>query len=130
MKSLVPGGAAVTEEIVPGYKFSRASYVLSLLRPQIFSELELKKHGLKVYLREIGRYTPIRPDLVQPGKPASLILGMCGKMNKENISKFSEEDAEAYEAYEQELEQFVKAIDPLLDTDAIDVRYTGIQNTS
>ena len=76
-----------------------------------------------MYLREIGRYTPIRPDLVQPGKPASLILGMCGKMNKENISKFSEEDAEAYEVYEQELEQFVKAIDPLLDTEAIDVRY-------
>lgn len=44
----VLGGAAVTEEIVPGYKFSRASYVLSLLRPQIFTDLELKKHGLKV----------------------------------------------------------------------------------
>ena len=44
----VLGGAAVTEEIVPGYKFSRASYVLSLLRPQIFADLELKKHGLKV----------------------------------------------------------------------------------
>ena len=77
-----------------------------------------------MYLRDIGRYTPIRPDLVQPGKPASLILGMCGKMNKENIRKFSEKDAEAFEAYEQELEQFVKAIDPLLDTDAIDIRST------
>ena len=42
------GGASVTEEIVPGFKFSRASYVLSLLRPQIFKDLELKKHGLKV----------------------------------------------------------------------------------
>ena len=38
----------MTEEIVPGFKFSRASYVLSLLRPQIMNELELKKHGLKV----------------------------------------------------------------------------------
>ena len=44
----VLGGAAVTEEIVAGYKFSRASYNLSLLRPQIFSDLELKKYGLKV----------------------------------------------------------------------------------
>ena len=35
------GGAAVTEEIVPGYKFSRASYVLSLLRPTVIKELEL-----------------------------------------------------------------------------------------
>lgn len=36
------GGAAVTEEIVPGFKFSRASYLLSLLRPVVVKELELK----------------------------------------------------------------------------------------
>ena len=29
----VLGGAAVTEEIIPGYKFSVCSYVVSLLRP-------------------------------------------------------------------------------------------------
>lgn len=38
----VLGGAAVTEEIVPGFKFSRASYLLSLLRPTVFKDLELK----------------------------------------------------------------------------------------
>ncbi|XP_012999033.1 pyridine nucleotide-disulfide oxidoreductase domain-containing protein 2 isoform X2 [Cavia porcellus] len=38
----VIGGASVTEEIIPGFKFSRASYLLSLLRPQIYTELELK----------------------------------------------------------------------------------------
>ena len=73
-------------------------------------------------MRDIGRYTPIRPDLVQPGKPTSLIMGSCGKMNRENISRFSEKDAPAFEAFEQELEEIVKAIDPLLDTAAIDVR--------
>ncbi len=36
------GGAAVTEEIIPGFKFSRASYLLSLLRPQVVKDLELK----------------------------------------------------------------------------------------
>jgi phytoene dehydrogenase-like protein len=41
-KRHVVGGAAVTEEIVPGFKFSRASYVFSLLRPHISSDLELK----------------------------------------------------------------------------------------
>jgi heterodisulfide reductase subunit A-like polyferredoxin len=41
-KRHVVGGAAVTEEIVPGFKFSRASYLLSLLRPHIYSDLELK----------------------------------------------------------------------------------------
>lgn len=31
----VIGGAAVTEELIPGFKFSRCSYLLSLLRPSI-----------------------------------------------------------------------------------------------
>lgn len=44
-KRHVLGGAAVTEEIVPGFKFSRASYLLSLLRPVIVKDLELKVKG-------------------------------------------------------------------------------------
>ena len=76
----------------------------------------------KVYLRDPSNYTPIRPEWVQPGKPSSLLLGMCEKMNKENISKFSKKDAIAYQEYEHELEQFVKAVDPLLDAAAVDVR--------
>ena len=39
------GGATVTEEVVPGFKFSVFSYVVSLLRPEIIEELELPKHG-------------------------------------------------------------------------------------
>ena len=44
------GGAAVSEEIVPGYRFSVFSYVVSLLRPEIIRELELPKHGLEIRL--------------------------------------------------------------------------------
>src|SRR5512134_1210786 len=44
----VLGGAAVTEEIFPGFKFSEFSYVVSLLRPEIIRELELPKHGLRI----------------------------------------------------------------------------------
>ena len=53
-KRHIIGGAAVTEEIVPGFKFSRASYLLSLLRPQIMTDLELKKHGLKVNYKNVN----------------------------------------------------------------------------
>jgi phytoene dehydrogenase-like protein len=42
------GGAAVTEEIFPGFKFSVFSYVVSLLRPEIIRDLELPKHGLQI----------------------------------------------------------------------------------
>ena len=41
----VLGGAAVTEEVFPGFKFSVCSYVVSLLRPEIIRELDLPRHG-------------------------------------------------------------------------------------
>src|SRR5262245_56118877 len=44
----VLGGAAVTEEIHPGFKFTVCSYVVSLLRPEVIRELELAKHGLHI----------------------------------------------------------------------------------
>src|SRR6058998_290232 len=42
------GGAAVTEEVFPGFRFSVASYVVSLLRPEIIRELDLPRHGMEI----------------------------------------------------------------------------------
>ncbi len=44
----VLGGAAVTEEPWPGYRISSAAYVVSLMPPQIVSELELERFGYRV----------------------------------------------------------------------------------
>ena len=41
----IVGGAAVTEEFHPGYRNSIASYVVSLLRPEVIRDLELHQHG-------------------------------------------------------------------------------------
>ena len=41
------GGAAVSEETVPGFTFSTFSYVVSLFRPHIVRQLDLVKHGLQ-----------------------------------------------------------------------------------
>ena len=54
----VVGGAAVTEEIFPGFKFSVCSYVVSLLRPEIIRELELAQHGLEILPLD-GTFTPM-----------------------------------------------------------------------
>ena len=54
----VLGGAAVTEEIVPGFRFSVASYVVSLLRPEIIRELDLPRHGLEILPLD-GTLTPL-----------------------------------------------------------------------
>jgi phytoene dehydrogenase-like protein len=43
----VVGGAAVTEEIAPGFRASSASYVVSLLRDEIVRDLDLKRHGFE-----------------------------------------------------------------------------------
>src|ERR687893_1261574 len=54
------GGAAVTEELFPGFRFSVFSYVVSLLRPEIIRELDLPRHGLDILPLD-GTFTPLRP---------------------------------------------------------------------
>jgi hypothetical protein len=69
-KRHVVGGAAVTEEIVPGFKFSRASYLLSLLRPHIYSDLELKVCMYDTFIdlsikAVLQRFFPLRTHFLQ-----------------------------------------------------------------
>ena len=54
----VLGGAAVTEEIIPGFLFSECSYVVSLLRPEIIRELDLPRHGLEILPLD-GTFSPM-----------------------------------------------------------------------
>ncbi|XP_053306163.1 pyridine nucleotide-disulfide oxidoreductase domain-containing protein 2 [Spea bombifrons] len=115
----VVGGAAVTEEIIPGFKFSRASYLLSLLRPQIYKDLELKKHGLKIYFRNPHSFTPLLED-INGQRPRSLVLGSDMTENQKQIAQFSEKDAKAYPEYEDFMNRLVAAIDPLLDSSPVD----------
>src|SRR5262249_2741747 len=87
------GGACVTEEIWPGYKVSTASYVNSLLRPEIIRDLELKRHGFQMLPRNPASFTPF-PD----GR--YLIMGPDPELNRREVSKFSTKDAEALPRYE------------------------------
>ncbi|KAI9166218.1 hypothetical protein LWI28_028119 [Acer negundo] len=105
----VIGGAAVTEELVPGFKFSRCSYLQSLLRPSIISELELARHGLKLLKRSPSSFTPCLDGRY-------LLLGPDKELNHSEISKFSKRDADAYSIYESQLMRFCKFMDPLLDS--------------
>ncbi len=50
-----------------------------------------------------------------PGGPKSLTLGSDAAENKRQIGRFSSADAESFGRYEEQLEQFVDTIDPLLD---------------
>ena len=112
------GGAAVTEEIVPGFKFSRASYLAGLLRPQIIKDLDLERHGLKFLPRNPSSFTPVR----ESDKPY-LLLGDDTNMNTQSISQFSKSDAVAFEEYEAFLGKVRNIIQPLLDSHPPD--FTG-----
>lgn len=86
----VLGGAAVTEELIPGFKFSRCSYLQSLLRPSIIKELELERHGMKMLKRvPASSFTPCLDGRY-------LLLGPDKELNRSEISKFSLNDADAY----------------------------------
>ncbi|XP_004370070.1 pyridine nucleotide-disulfide oxidoreductase domain-containing protein 2 [Trichechus manatus latirostris] len=117
----VIGGAAVTEEIIPGFKFSRASYLLSLLRPQIYTDLELKKHGLRLHLRNPYSFTPMQEEGTGGKVPRSLLLGTDMAENQKQIAQFSLKDAQAFPRYEEFMNRLVSAIDPLLDTAPVDM---------
>ena len=55
------GGATITEEIIPGFKFSRLAYVNSLFRPEIIRELRLQTYGFQLLPRNPASFTPF-PD--------------------------------------------------------------------
>jgi phytoene dehydrogenase-like protein len=84
----VLGGAAVTEELYPGFKFSVCSYVVSLFRPHIIRELNLTKHGLQLIPLECS----FTPHLDGPG----LVRWPDAHRTRREVARFSPKDAEIY----------------------------------
>ena len=56
----VVGGAAITEEFHPGFRNSVYSYGVSLLHPDVISDLELGRHGLEILERPADYRMPVR----------------------------------------------------------------------
>ncbi len=108
------GGCSVTEELWPGYKISTASYVVSLLLPEIINDLQLKQNGLKILPRVPSSFTPMRDG-------RHLILGADESENHKQISKFSSKDAAAFARYETLLEQIAVHLEPILNESAPDL---------
>ena len=102
----VLGGAAVTEEIYPGFKYSVCSYVVSLLRPEVIRDLELPKYDLEIVPLD-STFTPM---------PDGNYLFRCGDhaRTRREIARHSLTDAEAYEQYGQLMVQMAMAVKPLL----------------
>ena len=102
------GGAAITEELVPGFSFTTFSYALSLLRPEIIHELDLVRHGFMPLLMS----TTFAP--MENGD--YLLLGQDRGENLREIARHSKHDADAYDQFEHDVSMVCQAIKPLLDT--------------
>jgi phytoene dehydrogenase-like protein len=110
----VLGGAAVTEEIVPGFRFSVASYVVSLLRPEVIRDLDLPKHGLDILPLD-GTFTPLRPGEGPKAGGGDYLwrTNDHGRTVRE-LRRWSKNDAEAYEEYGQLMVEMARFIKPIL----------------
>jgi phytoene dehydrogenase-like protein len=103
----VVGGAAITEELRPGFWFTTFSYALSLLRPDIIHDLELTKHGFMPLLM---------PSTFAPMENGDyLLLGQDRGENIQEIARHSRHDADAYDAFEHDISRVLQVIKPLLD---------------
>jgi phytoene dehydrogenase-like protein len=101
------GGAAITEELRPGFWFTTFSYALSLLRPDIIQDLELTRHGFMPLLM---------PSTFAPMENGDyLLLGQDRNENIKEIARHSRRDADAYDAFEHDVSRVLNAIKPLLD---------------
>jgi phytoene dehydrogenase-like protein len=102
----VLGGAAVTEEIFPGFQYSVCSYVVSLLRPEIIRELDLPRHGLEILPLD-GTFTPM---------PSGDYLWRVNDhaRTRREIARHSRVDAEAYDEYGKAMIEMGRFVKPIL----------------
>ncbi len=112
-KRYVLGGAAVSEELYPGFTFSVASYVVSLFRPHIIRELNLAKHGYEVIPMDCS-LTPL------PNGDSLARWGDAHKSRRE-ISRFSQKDAEIYPEFSKVMTHMGKLAKAVIDHPAPDI---------
>ena len=86
----IVGGAAVSEEFHPGYRNSIASYVVSLLRPEVVKDLKLADYGYETI--------PLNHAIYLDSEGTSLLFSDDEAITKKEFAKFSSKDYDAYMA--------------------------------
>ena len=115
------GGAAVTEEVFPGFHFSVCSYVVSLLRPEIIRELDLPGHGLRLLPLD-GTFTPLRNGdyLWRTDDHA---------FTHQQLTRHSARDAARYDDFNAAMARMAEFIKPLLGVLPPDPQRPGLRGT-
>jgi phytoene dehydrogenase-like protein len=114
------GGAAITEEMHPGFSFTTFSYGLSLIRPEIVQELSLVKHGF-MPLHMNTTFAPMENG-------DHLLLGPDRDANIREISRHSKADAAAMDNFEYDMSRVLQFVKPMFDRMPPDIFGTGPQD--
>jgi phytoene dehydrogenase-like protein len=105
----IVGGACVTEELIPGYRVTRTSYVCSLLLPEVIRDFRLKDYGFEVLVPEPHSLYPY------PDGRCMLWSAKEGETERE-IARFSEKDAAAFTRFTNDLLDLQPFVDEILRT--------------
>jgi phytoene dehydrogenase-like protein len=100
------GGACVTEEVFPGARISRASYVVSMLQPRIVKDLRLADYGY--------RAVPLDPAYAALTTDGPIFFWNDTEKTQASIAPFSKKDAEAYAGFEELLVKTGDFLRPML----------------
>ena len=102
----IVGGAAVTEQVFPGFKFSVFSYVVSLLRPEVIRELELPRHGLQIL--------PLESTITPMENGDYLGSWADPDENRRELVRHSPRDADAASVFGRLMHHMAMAVKPIL----------------
>jgi phytoene dehydrogenase-like protein len=116
------GGAAVTEEKFPGFKYTVCSYVVSLMRPEVIRDLELAKHGLQI--------VPLDSQWVPTENGDSLSLTADPGQAREESKRHSPRDAEMMPKYNQMMYEMAFAVKPILGYVPPNLPYPGLRGAA
>jgi phytoene dehydrogenase-like protein len=108
----VLGGAAVSEEVHPGFTYSVCSYVVSLLRPWIIRDLELPRFGLSII--------PLDCAFLPTHEGPGLARWGDAERTRREIARYSAKDAEVYPEFGKTMVQMARFVKPLIDAPAPD----------
>ena len=101
------GGACVTEELWPGQRVSRASYVVSMLQPKVVADLRLRDFGYEPIPLDPA-FATIAPD----GTP--VLFFNDAARTRGRSPALSRKDAAAYPEFEELLERMAGFLRPLM----------------
>ena len=125
-KREIVGGATVTEEFIPGFRFSSLASGAGSLSPEVATDLKLREHGFNILPTD-----PLILSLLPDGN--HLRIWQDTDRTAEEIAKFSETDAEAYPKFVERMQKIsgiVAKMNEIVPPDLPDLGFFDIKELS